>query len=59
MEVAQTLAQNNPYLRHAVLEMLKLSDYNTPEDRPGWIPPDILHDWDTDPYAYQTEAGRT
>ncbi|MDM8523692.1 Uma2 family endonuclease [Desulfococcaceae bacterium HSG8] len=24
-------------------------------DRPGWIPPGILHDWDTDPYAYQTE----
>jgi len=26
-----------------------------PGDRPGWIPPDILYDWDTDPYAYQTE----
>ncbi len=24
-------------------------------DRPGWIPPEITHDWDTDPYAYQTE----
>lgn len=24
-------------------------------DRPGWIPPDILYDWDPDPYAYQTE----
>ncbi|MCP4111890.1 MAG: hypothetical protein GY749_41240 [Desulfobacteraceae bacterium] len=24
-------------------------------DRPGWIPPDITHDWDTNPYAYQTE----
>ncbi|MCP4621990.1 MAG: Uma2 family endonuclease [bacterium] len=24
-------------------------------DRPGWIPPEITHGWDTDPYAYQTE----
>lgn len=24
-------------------------------DRPGWIPEDILYDWDTNPYAYQTE----
>ncbi len=27
----------------------------TSEDRPGWIPPHIAHDWDTNPYAYQTE----
>ena len=26
-----------------------------PDDRPGWIPADILCDWNTDPYAYQTE----
>ncbi|MCP4698184.1 MAG: Uma2 family endonuclease [Gammaproteobacteria bacterium] len=24
-------------------------------DRPGWIPPEITHGWDTCPYAYQTE----
>ena len=24
-------------------------------DRPGWIPPEITHNWDTCPYAYQTE----
>lgn len=24
-------------------------------DRPGWIPSDITHDWDSSPYAYQTE----
>lgn len=24
-------------------------------DRPGWIPSDITRDWDTNPYAYQTE----
>ncbi len=24
-------------------------------DRPGWIPPEITQDWDTNPYAYQTE----
>lgn len=24
-------------------------------DRPGWIPPDVIQDWDPDPYAYQTE----
>lgn len=25
-------------------------------ERPAWIPDDITEDWDTDPYAYQTEA---
>lgn len=24
-------------------------------DRPGWIPPHITKNWDTDPFAYQTE----
>jgi len=24
-------------------------------DRPGWIPREIRHNWDTSPYAYQTE----
>jgi Uma2 family endonuclease len=24
-------------------------------DRPGWIPPEITKNWDTSPYAYQTE----
>jgi Uma2 family endonuclease len=24
-------------------------------DRPGWIPPDIVTNWDPNPYAYQTE----
>ncbi len=24
-------------------------------DRPAWIPPEITHDWDSNPYAYQTE----
>ncbi|MDM8538031.1 Uma2 family endonuclease, partial [Desulfobacterales bacterium HSG17] len=24
-------------------------------DRPGWIPPHIIDDWDDSPYAYQTE----
>lgn len=27
----------------------------TKPDRPGWIPPHIKSNWDTDPYAYQTE----
>ncbi|MDM8550315.1 Uma2 family endonuclease [Desulfobacterales bacterium HSG2] len=26
-----------------------------PTDRPAWIPPEILSDWDMNPYAYQTE----
>lgn len=30
-------------------------DYTARAGRPGWIPPEILCDWDTDPYAYQTE----
>ena len=25
------------------------------QERPGWIPDDITHDWDESPYAYQTE----
>jgi Uma2 family endonuclease len=25
------------------------------KDRPGWIPPEIIDNWDTNPYAYQTE----
>jgi hypothetical protein len=24
-------------------------------DRPGWIPPHITNNWDTDPFVYQTE----
>jgi len=55
MEVAQISAQNTPYHKHAVLNMLELADFITPEDRPGWIPPDIPDNWDTDHYAYQTE----
>ncbi len=37
------------------LKIQKQLDYATPGDRPGWIPPEITYDWDTDPYAYQTE----
>jgi len=55
MEAAQTLDPNDPYSKDAVLKMLKLADYVLPDDRPGWIPPDILYVWDTCPYAYQTE----
>ncbi len=33
----------------------KLRDSPGQADRPGWIPKEILYDWDTDPYAYQTE----
>lgn len=33
--------------------------YNLPNiqkmDRPGWIPSEIIKNWNTDPYAYQTE----
>lgn len=28
------------------------------QDRPGWIPAEILDDWDPSPYAYQTEEER-
>ncbi len=34
---------------------LKTLDAETVADRPGWIPAHITHDWDPDPYAYQTE----
>ncbi|GAB4578409.1 MAG: hypothetical protein Fur0022_11440 [Anaerolineales bacterium] len=27
----------------------------SPPDRPGWIPPHVLRDWNPNPYAYQTE----
>ncbi|MDM8517419.1 Uma2 family endonuclease [Desulfobacterales bacterium HSG16] len=33
----------------------KIQESAMAPDRPGWIPPDIIADWDTDPYAYQTE----
>ncbi|MCP4347071.1 MAG: hypothetical protein GY795_16275 [Desulfobacterales bacterium] len=39
----------------AGLKTLKQEDYTAPADRPGWIPPEITDDWDTNPYAYQTE----
>ena len=32
---------------------------STTIDRPAWIPPEITHDWDTNPYAYQTEEANT
>jgi Uma2 family endonuclease len=31
-------------------------NYRSPlVDRPGWIPPDLVTNWDPNPYAYQTE----
>jgi Uma2 family endonuclease len=45
-----------------LLDALTVSDIpysalRTPHsvDRPGWIPPEIVRDWDPNPYAYQTE----
>jgi len=37
------------------LKMPESPSLRIPQDRPGWIPADILYDWDTCPYAYQTE----
>jgi len=34
---------------------LKITETVSQADRPGWIPADIIYDWDTCPYAYQTE----
>ncbi len=34
---------------------LKFPEIRESADRPGWIPSYITHDWDTNPYAYQTE----
>ncbi len=51
----QTSAQNIQYDKDTVPERLEPAYDITPDDRPGWIPPDILYDWDTNPYAYQTE----
>ncbi|MDM8552975.1 Uma2 family endonuclease [Desulfobacterales bacterium HSG2] len=34
---------------------LKITETVRRADRPGWIPADIIYDWDTCPYAYQTE----
>ncbi len=56
-DVSGILAENEALAdahADAGLKMLRPPDDGTP-DRPGWIPPDILCDWDTDPYAYQTE----
>jgi len=54
MEALQTLPRGN-YPEDTVAKFPKLADYVAPDDRPGWIPSDIAQDWDTDPYAYQTE----
>jgi len=44
-----------PAGRHPLSGIPGPGDGVPPNDRPGWIPPDILCDWDADPYAYQTE----
>ena len=41
-----------------MIEFLNEPGLNAPTDevdRPGWIPPNIVADWDPSPYAYQTE----
>lgn len=38
----------------AMLKIRLPSEKGT-EGRPGWIPKEITENWDTDPYAYQTE----
>ena len=42
---------------NVALKINKPAESAVPEnnDRPGWIPPEIKDDWDTNPYAYQTE----
>ncbi len=39
------------------LKINKPAESAVPEnnDRPGWIPPEITDNWDTNPYSYQTE----
>ncbi len=37
------------------LRLLRPAEHAASDDRPGWIPPHILYNWDPDPYAYQTE----
>ncbi len=54
MEALQTINLEERR-KDTFLKIVKPSDYDTPADRPGWIPPDITHEWNTDPYAYQTE----
>ena len=54
MEALQTLSRNNRY-PDTVLKIVEPANDNVPYDRPGWIPPEITHDWDPSPYAYQTE----
>jgi len=54
MEALQTLSRSDQY-PHTVLKIVKPADDNVPYDRPGWIPPEITKNWDSSPYAYQTE----
>ncbi len=37
--------------RRHMSQVLKIPN----QDRPGWIPADIMYNWDSNPYAYQTE----
>ena len=53
MEALQTLSQNSRR-QDTVLKIIQPSKTDA-TDRPGWIPPEITHDWDPSPYAYQTE----
>ena len=41
--------------RQAYRPALKTKEAVRQADRPGWIPAHIIYDWDTCPYAYQTE----
>jgi colicin import membrane protein len=40
-----------PKIRYIRYELKKTQK----KERPGWIPSEITENWDTDPYAYQTE----
>jgi Uma2 family endonuclease len=42
-------------VKQRVIAMSRVLKPAAQPDRPGWIPPEITANWDTDPYAYQTE----
>jgi len=54
METLQTLSTSERYPT-TVFKIPQPTDNDVLAERPGWIPDNIIKDWDTDPYAYQTE----
>ena len=56
MQTASVTERQKPLIQRQVIPtQMSKPVLRTKADRPGWIPLHINSNWDTDPYAYQTE----